>query len=159
MNVTVKDIQLKEAKIDGYGDTIIEGVVSIEFTPSLTIMADKAAKMTPDEMASAAKAFFSEPEAIAQFVAAGPSILPIGELLQRLRDQTGQEWVSVNDAEPAVRECVWTWSEADYHWQAGCGGTWLFIDGGPEENEVKFCQCCGGKVVVCDDPAPGGEHG
>ncbi len=58
---------------------------------------------------------------------------------------------------PAARECLWTWDEHDYHWQAGCGGTWLFTDGGPEENEVKFCQCCGGKVVINDEPAPGGD--
>jgi hypothetical protein len=46
--------------------------------------------------------------------------------------------------------CTWTKSN-DPHmpdtFDATCGVVWTFTDGGPAENDVRFCPGCGGKVV------------
>jgi len=46
--------------------------------------------------------------------------------------------------------CTWTKSP-DPHmpdtFNATCGVVWTFTDGGPAENDVRFCPGCGGKVV------------
>jgi hypothetical protein len=56
---------------------------------------------------------------------------------------------------PSAPECEWTFDESQYSWNSACGEEWLFTDGGPEENRVKFCQGCGGTVKL--SAAPGGE--
>lgn len=48
------------------------------------------------------------------------------------------------------RTCQWRYmdfpeSSSDY--ESECGGAWTFNDGGIEENEVKFCCRCGGRVL------------
>lgn len=45
-------------------------------------------------------------------------------------------------------ECLWSFDDSDYHWSAPCGLTWVFTDGGPLENNVKFCPSCGKRAVV-----------
>jgi hypothetical protein len=51
-------------------------------------------------------------------------------------------------AQPAP--CTWTKS-ADPHmpdtFHSTCGVVWTFTDGGPGENNVRFCPGCGGKLV------------
>lgn len=42
--------------------------------------------------------------------------------------------------------CLWT-DEVDY-WHSACGEDWCFVDGGPTENRVRFCQGCGKPVVL-----------
>lgn len=44
--------------------------------------------------------------------------------------------------------CTWTFSNYDDHWTGTCGAEWVFNDGGPEENGVKFCPKCGKSVAV-----------
>lgn len=44
--------------------------------------------------------------------------------------------------------CTWTFSDYDSHWSGTCGAEWVFNDGGPEENGVKFCPKCGKSVAV-----------
>lgn len=44
--------------------------------------------------------------------------------------------------------CAWTFSSYDGHWSGTCGIDWIFTDGGPEENGVKFCPKCGKSVAV-----------
>lgn len=44
--------------------------------------------------------------------------------------------------------CTWTFSNYDDHWSGTCGVEWIFPDGGPEENGVKFCPKCGKSVAV-----------
>lgn len=44
--------------------------------------------------------------------------------------------------------CTWTFSNYDDHWSGACGVEWIFPDGGPEENGVKFCPKCGKSVAV-----------
>jgi hypothetical protein len=43
------------------------------------------------------------------------------------------------------------WSQDDWEagtWSAGCGLVWCFEDGGPTENEMKFCPGCGHGLVA-----------
>jgi hypothetical protein len=44
--------------------------------------------------------------------------------------------------------CVWTQDDLDDLWATTCGQAWTFIDGGPEDNHVRFCHGCGKKVVA-----------
>jgi hypothetical protein len=51
-------------------------------------------------------------------------------------------------AQPAP--CTWTKSNDPSMpdtFDATCGVVWTFTDGGPAENDVRFCPGCGGKVV------------
>lgn len=46
--------------------------------------------------------------------------------------------------------CLWTPDtndETNIHYSA-CGEAWSFIEGGPKENNVRFCQGCGKPVVI-----------
>ena len=47
---------------------------------------------------------------------------------------------------PVVREpltCEWTHNDDDGYWATSCGKAWRFDDGGPKENNMNFCHCCG----------------
>jgi hypothetical protein len=39
-------------------------------------------------------------------------------------------------------KCVWTEDE-DGIWSTDCKNDFLFIDGGPDDNKMKFCCFCG----------------
>lgn len=48
--------------------------------------------------------------------------------------------------------CRWRRDEGDSGaWASACGERWSFIDDGPIENRVSFCQHCGCKVAL-DQP-------
>ena len=50
--------------------------------------------------------------------------------------------------------CSWTpppTGEEYNTWHGSCGADWCFEDGGPDDNQMKFCPECGGIVTV--------EHG
>lgn len=51
--------------------------------------------------------------------------------------------------------CHWTFDEHDSTWDSGCGEAWMFSDGGPTENGVKFCQSCGKPVLLAAAPEGG----
>ena len=53
-------------------------------------------------------------------------------------------------AEPAVQDvCEWHFDdEYEVVWESSCGELWSFIDGGPAENSVRFCQGCGKPVAM-----------
>ena len=69
--------------------------------------------------------------------------------------------LSRTQATPAVGApdaCVWTPDtdyETDVHYSA-CGEAWSFIEGGPKENKVRFCQGCGKPVKLTYQPEIGG---
>lgn len=51
-------------------------------------------------------------------------------------------------ADAAEPECLWemdTNAEDDV-WHTGCGQEWVFIEGTPAENGVRYCHSCGCKV-------------
>ena len=38
--------------------------------------------------------------------------------------------------------CRWE-QDMDGNWETGCGNLFSYIEGGPKENDTKFCQYCG----------------
>jgi hypothetical protein len=69
---------------------------------------------------------------------------------QQVEDIYKRAWemLTTPPAQPAT--CTWTQSP-DPHmpdtFNATCGVVWTFTDGGPAENDVRFCPKCGCKVV------------
>lgn len=50
-----------------------------------------------------------------------------------------------------IGPCQWTPMDSDDMpdtWESACGQAWSFIDGGPAENNCKFCHGCGKPVEV-----------
>ena len=59
--------------------------------------------------------------------------------------------------QPVVREpltCEWAHNDDDGYWDTSCGKAWRFDDGGPKENNMNFCHCCGKTLRI-----KGGQHG
>ena len=59
--------------------------------------------------------------------------------------------------QPVEREpltCEWTHNDDDGYWDTSCGEAWRFDDGGPKENNMNFCPCCGKTLRI-----KGGQHG
>ena len=59
--------------------------------------------------------------------------------------------------QPVVREpltCEWSHNDDDGYWDTSCGKAWRFDDGGPKENNMNFCHCCGKTLRI-----KGGQHG
>ena len=54
----------------------------------------------------------------------------IGEIIKAEREESG---------------CIWEEHEGDY-WVTACGNAFHFFDGGPEDNNAKYCIYCGGKI-------------
>ena len=50
--------------------------------------------------------------------------------------------------------CEWTHNDDDGYWDTSCGKAWRFDDGGPKENNMNFCHCCGKTLRI-----KGGQHG
>ena len=50
--------------------------------------------------------------------------------------------------------CKWTHNADDSSWETECGQSWRFDDGGPKENHMNFCHCCGKPLRI-----KGGQHG
>ena len=67
-------------------------------------------------------------------------------------------WKSLAAAQqPVAREpltCEWTHNDDDGYWDTSCGKAWRFDDGGPKENNMNFCHCCGKTLRI-----KGGQHG
>jgi hypothetical protein len=38
--------------------------------------------------------------------------------------------------------CLWE-QDMDGNWQTGCDSVFVLVEGGPEENRLKFCPYCG----------------
>ena len=73
--------------------------------------------------------------------------------LNGLIDEVLAKWGS---PQPVVREpltCEWTHNDDDGYWDTSCGKAWRFDDGGPKENNMNFCHCCGKTLRI-----KGGQH-
>jgi hypothetical protein len=46
-----------------------------------------------------------------------------------------------------TKPCEWSY-DADGYWNTSCGGTWVFTDGTPEENEILYCHKCGNPIEI-----------
>lgn len=60
----------------------------------------------------------------------------------------------VTTTEPieAEAKAVCEWQIDDSYegdtWDGDCGIKWTFMDGGPHENKVNYCFCCGKPIAV-----------
>ena len=73
--------------------------------------------------------------------------------LNGLIDEVLAKW---GTPQPVVREpltCEWTHNDDDGYWDTSCGKAWRFDDGGPKENNMNFCHCCGKTLRI-----KGGQH-
>ena len=70
------------------------------------------------------------------------------EVIDRLR--TRCEELEAENAR--LREATCTWTEDDDTdnsiWDTACGEAFVFTDGGPEDNDIRFCCYCGKKLVA-----------
>ena len=49
----------------------------------------------------------------------------------------------------AIRQNMCNWTEdSDGTWNTSCGVMWQFSDGGPAENNARFCHHCGGHLAA-----------
>ena len=77
------------------------------------------------------------------------------------QDAEGNEWLeeaqspeepgafAVFTAAQAQDACNWSLMDEDNGvWESACGEAWTFIDGGPQDNNVRFCQGCGKPVAI-----------
>lgn len=74
-----------------------------------------------------------------------------------LRDAMRAALAKWGTPQPVVREpltCEWTNNDDDGYWDTSCGKAWRFDDGGPKENNMNFCHCCGKTLRI-----KGGQHG
>lgn len=67
------------------------------------------------------------------------------ELIESLKMQLQQEGVR--------KVCWWVCEDSgdDEYWHTSCGRDFFFIEGGPNDNELKFCPYCGGKLLEGED--------
>ena len=52
--------------------------------------------------------------------------------------------------QPPKPHCRWTVDEHDGSWNGDCGAKWVFNEGGPVENKMRFCPQCG--ALLTADP-------
>ena len=45
--------------------------------------------------------------------------------------------------EVVIDSCEWWHDEDSDIWMTSCGGTWVFTNDGPKENECHYCMYCG----------------
>ena len=43
--------------------------------------------------------------------------------------------------------CSWKYDAMYEHWETSCRNLYCFMEGGPEENRMKFCPYCGKRIV------------
>jgi hypothetical protein len=65
---------------------------------------------------------------------------------------------SVTKTTPPAQPAACTWSQVDDEhtpdtWEADCGAVWTFTEGGPADNDMKFCTKCGKHVEQKDGAA------
>ena len=50
--------------------------------------------------------------------------------------------------EATAEGCKWTEDSSGEYWESACGETWTFLDGGPSENNARFCHGCGKTITA-----------
>lgn len=61
------------------------------------------------------------------------------------------EIINALRAAPAQKVCEWRQDDDVFMpgtWDGACGAKWTFTEGGPVDNEMRFCPECGGHVVL-----------
>lgn len=54
---------------------------------------------------------------------------------------------ALTEATAGNESCVW---QGDDNWNTGCGNHFIIIDGGPTDNNMKYCCYCGKKIKEAD---------
>lgn len=67
--------------------------------------------------------------------------------------------METNQANRDINPCVWVkqGGTADY-WETNCDHLFQFNDGGPAENEFKFCCYCGNPLEAVEPTEEGKEE-
>jgi hypothetical protein len=55
-----------------------------------------------------------------------------------------------NGNEIESETCKWTFDSVEWEankWDSDCGESYYFVDGGPDENKMKFCCYCGKSLI------------
>ncbi|MEK6788474.1 MAG: hypothetical protein AABY68_05945 [Pseudomonadota bacterium] len=77
------------------------------------------------------------------------------EFLLKANRRRYRAMLSAAPVNPSDRQCAWK-QDDDVHmpdtYQGACGALWTFTTGGPVENNVGFCQFCGGRVHLAAAP-------
>ena len=87
-----------------------------------------------------------------KFKNSGADMSPAFEVLAAWNRRTPQPTQAQTVAVPLT--CEWAHNEDDGFWETACGQPWRFDDGGPKENHMNFCHCCGKPLRI-----KGGQHG
>ena len=78
------------------------------------------------------------------------SLKPDAQELNRMqlaRDNVALR-AQLDEARKSSKECYWSGEDIEGMWEGTCGVKWVFIEGGPVENELNYCPKCGGKVTA-----------
>ncbi|GAD20903.1 hypothetical protein [Acidovorax sp. MR-S7] len=87
-----------------------------------------------------------------KFKNSGADMSPAFEVLAAWNRRAPQPTQAQAGAVPLT--CEWTHNADDSFWDTECGQSWRFDDGGPKENHMNFCHCCGKTLRI-----KGGQHG
>ena len=74
--------------------------------------------------------------------------------LNGLIDEVLAKWGTPQQVVQEPLTCEWTHNDDDGYWDTSCGKAWRFDDGGPKENNMNFCHCCGKPLRI-----KRGQHG
>ena len=94
------------------------------------------------------QAIFDKDELRAAILAGEPQT---PEQAQQAADDRAYKWRHYMVGDEPKPSCAWTESPEGY-WSTSCGRSWTFIEGGPEENGVRYCHGCGKPVRITDEP-------
>lgn len=103
---------------------------------------------------------FERPDALRRIVSITARTLPgapeSGMPVVRVGEHNGGDYDMVHRTSGVDTTCEWTeedpWGNEPGTYDSACGERWSFIDGGPKENNVRFCQGCGKSVKVIPFP-------
>jgi hypothetical protein len=55
--------------------------------------------------------------------------------------------------------CHWTYDAYDDYWESECEEALVFMDGGPAENNMRYCPYCGNRLAEIAPPTDDEEEG
>jgi len=128
-------------------------------------LSEKRLRLLTDYSGTNAELQWGEIEALARIALAAKQAKPFAYYAndayyntERAALKDGAEEVTTLYAtpQPAHTEqdgCQWIPDE-DSVYSTGCGNEWQFTDGGLEDNQIKFCPYCSGKIAA---PKPESE--